>query len=202
MSEKTTDTSWWQTLPGVLTGIAAVITAVGTILAVLYQSGFIHREVPTAASAPPQSTSPHEQSQAPANINPGVPESPKENSQASESAQVRAGHYAFKLLDTKLESYSGKGSKTEKFALRLSLRVTDVMGVSDYVDRRTIRLSVDGAELLPENSINFAVSGRESVETEALFIVPADASAIALLLGRPEDAVAKLPLSLNLSVRP
>lgn len=75
------------------------------------------------------------------------------------------------------------------------------MGMSDYVDRQTIRLSVDGAELMPENPINFAVYDRQSVETEALFIVPADASTIALLLGRPEDAVARLPLSLGLSAR-
>lgn len=63
------------------------------------------------------------------------------------------------------------------------------MGVSDYVDRTTVRLSVDGAVLIPENSINLAVYGRQSVETEAVFVIPADASAIALLLGRPGDAV-------------
>ncbi|MFC0668528.1 hypothetical protein ACFSKY_13535 [Azotobacter chroococcum] len=46
MSEQKTGTSWWQTLPGVLTGIAAVITAVGGMIAVIYQSGFLGKEVP------------------------------------------------------------------------------------------------------------------------------------------------------------
>ncbi|MFC0668365.1 hypothetical protein ACFSKY_13545 [Azotobacter chroococcum] len=73
--------------------------------------------------------------------------------------------------------------------------------MSDYVDRGTVRLSVDGAELMPENSINFAVYDRQSFETEALFIVPADASIITLLFGRPEDTVARLPLSLDLGAR-
>lgn len=197
MSEQKTDTSWWQTLPGVLTGIAAVITAVGGVIAVIYQSGFFGKEV--SRSVP---DSPRDQNHAPVKVSPGALESSRGNSPPGESGQVRAGHYAFKLLETKLEPYSSDtGGNPEKFALRLSIRVTDVMGLSDYVDRSTIRLSVDGAELMPENSINFAVYDRQSVETEALFIVPADASAIALLLGRPEDAVARLPLSLNLSAR-
>jgi hypothetical protein len=184
-------------LPGVLTGIAAVITAVGGVIAVIYQSGFFGKEVPGSAPAHPR-----DQNHAPVKVGPDALEPPSGNSQPGESGQVRAGHYAFKLLDTKLESYSTrKGGNPEKFALRLSIRVTDVVGMSDYVDRRTVRLSVDGAELMPENSINFPVYARQSVETEVLFIVPADASATALLLGRPEDAVAKLPLSLSLSTR-
>lgn len=197
MSEEKTGTSWWQTLPGVLTGIAAVITAVGGVIAVIYQSGFFGGEVPGHAPA-----SLRDQNHAPVKISPGTFESSRGNSPPGESGQIRAGHYTFRLLDTKLESYSaGKGGIPEKFALRLSIRVTDVMGMSDYVDRQTIRLSVDGAELMPENPINFAVYDRQSVETGALFIVPADASTIALLLGRPEDAVARLPLSLGLSAR-
>lgn len=197
MSEQKTGASWWQTLPGVLTGIAAVITAVGGVVAVIHQSGFFGREV--AGSAP---SGPRDQNQAPVKASPGAIELPKVNSQPGASGQAHAGHYAFKLLDTNLEPYStGQDGNPEKFALRLSILVTDVMGTSDYVDRRTVRLSVDGAELMPENSINFAVYDRQSVETEALFIVPADASDVALLLGRPEDAVARLPLSLNLGAR-
>jgi hypothetical protein len=116
--------------------------------------------------------------------------------------QVRAGHYVFKLLGTMLEPYStDTNGNPQKFSLRLSIRVTDVSGMSDYVDRRTIRLLVDGAELLPENSINFAVYERQSAETEAVFIVPADASSVELLLGRPEAATGKLPLALNFGAR-
>ena len=197
MSEQKTGASWWQTLPGVLTGIAAVITAVGGVVAVIHQSGFFSGEV--AGTAP---AGPRDQNQAPVKVSPGAIESPEVNSQPGASGQAHAGHYAFTLLDTNLESYSiGQDGNPRKFALRLSIRVTDVIGMSDYVDRRTVRLSVDGAELMPENSINFAVHDRQSVETEALFIVHADASDVALLFGRPEDAVARLPLSLNLGAR-
>ena len=189
MSEHKSGTSWWQTMPGILTGIAAVITALGGMIAVVYQSGLLSREIPVAEAT---SALPKEK------INAGA-EPPKENPQPDEPRQLRVGHYVFKLLGTKLESYSTDANgNPQKFSLRLSIRVTDVMGKSDYVDRNTVRLSVDGAELIPENSINFSVYDRQSVETEAVFIVPADASVIALLLGRPEDAVGKLPLALDL----
>jgi hypothetical protein len=49
--------SFWTTLPGILTGLAAVVTAVATLLGVLYASGVIGRKSgePTArpTSAPP-----------------------------------------------------------------------------------------------------------------------------------------------------
>lgn len=196
MSEQKTGISWWQTLPGLLTGIAAVITAVGGVIAVIHQSGLFGKARPN-----PESIG-REQSNAPQIASSGVIGSPKLDSQSGESEQVRAGHYVFKLLDASQEAYStGKGGRPQKLALRVSIRVTDVMGMSDYVDRRTIRLSVDGAELMPENSINFSVYERQSVETEALFIVPADSSTIELLLGRPEDTVARLPLPVNMTAR-
>lgn len=185
MSEHKSDTSWWQTMPGVLTGIAAVITALGGMIAVVYQSGLLSRQVLNPPPARPRVADRRAVEDA--------------HPHSGELGQIRVGHYAFKLLRTKLESYSTDANgNPQKLSLRLSIRVTDVMGVSDYVDRSTVRLSVDGTVLIPENSINLAVYDRQSVETEAVFIVPADASVIALLLGRPENGVGKLPLTLDL----
>jgi len=46
MNERKTGTPWWQTLPGVLTGMAAVITAVGGVITVMYQSGLFDKQTP------------------------------------------------------------------------------------------------------------------------------------------------------------
>jgi hypothetical protein len=43
MSTESSSTSWWQTLPGVLTAIAGLITAVAGLLVVLLQTGVLHR---------------------------------------------------------------------------------------------------------------------------------------------------------------
>lgn len=43
MPRESDSTSWWQTLPGVLTAVAGLITAVAGLLAVLLQTGVLHR---------------------------------------------------------------------------------------------------------------------------------------------------------------
>jgi hypothetical protein len=186
--------SWWQTLPGVLTGVAALITAIVGLLALLAQQGMLGRkeavigplpsQLSADAGASPAGTG--ETSASPAPVLPGAKD------------EVRAGHYVFRLLDMKVEPYAtGADGKPTSVALRLSIRVTDVMGVTDYVDRLTIRLAVDGAELIPENSINLAVMEKQAVVTEALFIVPADARRVELLVGRASDATARIPLEIQ-----
>jgi hypothetical protein len=102
-------------------------------------------------------------------------------------------------LATQLQQYAvGKDGKASQLAFRLSMRITDVMGTTDYVDGRTIRLVVDGAELLPENSINLAVYDKQRGETEVLFIIPAHVNQVELLLGRSENATAAIPIELKL----
>ncbi|WP_432723977.1 hypothetical protein R0381_000683 [Jeongeupia wiesaeckerbachi] len=60
MDTDTEKGSWWKTLPGVLSGVAAVIAALGGLIAVLSQSGFFDQKkvaavapVPSEAQAPP-----------------------------------------------------------------------------------------------------------------------------------------------------
>ena len=134
---------------------------------------------------------------------PITPESGKAPQRIADNQwQTQAGHYLFKLLGTELAIYStGKHGNPEKYSLRVSIRVTDILGTADYVDGNTIRLSADGSLLSPENTINFAVYERQAVETEAVFIVPADAKAVELVLGRPQDGTSTLPLSLHLGER-
>ena len=43
-------TSWWQTLPGVLTALAGVITAVSGLVALLYQNGVLGHQGDAAAA--------------------------------------------------------------------------------------------------------------------------------------------------------
>ncbi len=43
--------SWWSTLPGVLTATAAVLTAIGSLTAVLYQNGALGSKAATASLA-------------------------------------------------------------------------------------------------------------------------------------------------------
>lgn len=53
MNEPQHTTSWWQTLPGVLTALAGVITAVSGLVALLYQNGVLghHGDASAATQA-------------------------------------------------------------------------------------------------------------------------------------------------------
>ncbi len=51
MTEETTKKSWWGTMPGVLTALAATITAVGSLVAVLSQSGLIGEKAREAVAS-------------------------------------------------------------------------------------------------------------------------------------------------------
>lgn len=183
--------SWLQTLPGVLTGTAAVLTAIGGLLAVLHQQGLLNigagHGVP-AASAPPAATR-----EAPA-----VSKAPVASGAASAAAGagVQAGHYRFELVGLKSAPYPG--ATPPKRWLYCTLTVTDVAGKADYVDGQTVRLRTQrGAVLNPENSVNVAVYEHGEATIEAAFVVPADGTQATLLLGRDGDAVADLAVNLG-----
>jgi hypothetical protein len=189
--------SWWQTLPGILTSAAAVIAAIGGLIGVLHQYGVFGRQE-RAASAdrsgerPPAVTS-LPAPDAPARSGAGTQ---AEAERAPAPREAQAGHLVYRILDVTREPYaSGPGGKTTRVALRLRVRVTDVMGMSDYVDGTTVRLLADGARLTPSNGLNEAVYERQSIEIEPFFVIPADASRVELLVGRDPDATAKIPLT-------
>lgn len=202
MDERKEGSSWWQTMPGILTGVAALITAVGGLIAVMHQGGKTASKVtpPAQEQTSVPAPKPDTAGSSAASTNSNVPVAAGNEVPPGASNQVRAGHFLFKVLGTSAESYStAADGKPQKVALNVSIRITDLVGRTDYVDGNTIRLAVDGAELTPQNSVNVAVYEKQSVETEALFVVPADATRIELLVGRADDAVGKLPLTLNLT---
>jgi len=69
-------------------------------------------------------------------------------------------------------------------------------------DAELVALDMMAGHLVPTDRLRSRTlvckqtSSTMSVETEARFVIPADASTIVLLLGRPEDAIGRLPLTL------
>lgn len=58
MSESAARQSWWQTLPGILTALAALLTAVGGILALLFQYGVLGDGKDSEVPPPPRAEVP------------------------------------------------------------------------------------------------------------------------------------------------
>jgi len=65
MADPQKSASWWQTLPGILTGLAAFITAISGLIALLYQNGFLdNKKEQTRPAIATTSTSAAEQAPA------------------------------------------------------------------------------------------------------------------------------------------
>ena len=75
--------------------------------------------------------------------------------QTSAGSEIQAGSLAYKLLKADLSQYSmGPDGKPSKWALRCSIRITDVMGLSTWVTSDNFHLLVEGVELSPQNQIS------------------------------------------------
>lgn len=192
------DARWWQTLPGVLTGIAALITAIGGIVAIVLQAPRPPTAVPTKSTTgriatPADGATARQPSPAAATDSRAAQQNPPD---AGAPQTLQVGHWLIKLLSARAEPYPGSDA-SPKALLHLSLRVTDTAGISDYVDRQTLRLIADGAELLPENFVDVAVYEHQAAEIEAVYRIPADVAKLQLLLGHPGDSVGRMPVTLN-----
>jgi hypothetical protein len=68
--------------------------------------------------------------------------------QTSTASEVQAGNLAYKFLNADLSQYSvAPDGKPSKWALRCSIRITDVMGLSGWVERATSLSTVERLSL-------------------------------------------------------
>jgi hypothetical protein len=199
--------SWWSTLPGVLTAIAAIITAVGGLLLALHQV----RPPAGASSAPHAQERPADRAGAdvawptsgrnPASGTPvaNVPAAQYPIMLAS-GAEARAGHLVYRILGARLEHYSdGPDGRPNKVVLRLAVRITDVMNIRGYVNREYFTLIADGVRLEPQNVFGENVWAQSATEVpDIVFVIPVSAGDSVLLeVGKQGEATARIPISLT-----
>jgi hypothetical protein len=194
-SAVTTGRSWWTTLPGVLTGAAAVITAATGVVAL-----FSHKEEP----APPSSI------QLPA-VLPSAPNIPPAQSQlAPASAAQTMPALPRVVLDgptqvsfekfppstyTVLDVDTRPRTPTD-YGLRFRIRLFNRGSYdTNFWDSR-FRLLIDGVPSAPDSGLNELVSGNAAKEGVVSFEVPNGARELALRIIHHQDSgeIADLPL--------
>ncbi len=173
---------WWQTLPGLLTAGAAIITALTGLLVAVHQAGFFSHstQAPTQAQVKPQPAgeSPHA-------IDSQSAASPHSASVASarpltlpEISQVRSGDSVYKLLSARIEPYS-----SDKVSLHLGVRMTNNGRFPANFWSDSFRLLVDGSLQAPTNSLNELLPANSSKDGDVEFAIPASASTVGLQMG-------------------
>jgi hypothetical protein len=171
---------WWQTLPGLLTAAAGIITAFTGLLVAAHQVGCFSRNTPIASQAPPHL---NEESSRSSESGQGT-SGPLAASTASRqltlpaNSEVRSGEYVFKLLSARVAPYA-----PDKVSLRLTVRMTNNNRFDANFWAASFRLLVDGSLQAPANNLDELVASHSAKEGEIEFVIPANTSTVGLQMG-------------------
>lgn len=165
---------WWQTLPGVLTAAAAIITAVTGLLVALNQAGLFHKS-PAAQtqneSSPAARSSPASAPATPAGAN-------SRQLPLPQITQVHSGDNLYQLLSVRLEPYS-----PDKVALHLSIRMTNKGKYPTNFWANSFRLLIDGSLQAPTTDLDNVLASNSSATGEVQFVIPAATASAGLQMG-------------------
>jgi hypothetical protein len=179
-----TSESWWTTLPGILTGVAAVITAVtGLIIA------FNRMTPPAAEKTETPATASSVESSAK-----GTPSNSKAVAialPALSEVKIDSGDTAIRILKVELQPYNA-----EKKALKFSLRYTNNRRYDANFWERSFRLLVDDIPQPPTNSLNEIVAGNSAKTADVIFEIPVAVDQVVLqIIGLTDNTQIPVPLT-------
>lgn len=178
---------WWQTVPGILTAMAATITAVTGLIVALQQAGMFEARTPRDATKPP----------AMAGTGPGPSTGPSAGPSTqfpralAAGSEVRLGGAAYRILAAQLDRRN-----VEELTLRFTVRMTNSGKYPANFWDETFRLLVDGVPRAPVGGLNKLVQGDSAGEGEVEFAVPA-ATQSAVLQVRHSDESTRIPIDLS-----
>ena len=199
--EKVSVPSWWQTAPGILTAVAALITATGGFLIVLNQIGCFDKSVHKETS---EIKTPVESKEPQQSITENKTNTDKQNPDNRTSANnsvtlphpddIKMETIKIKFLELTKDKYSS-GNNSLRIKFRLINEGTSY-GTFDYY---LFRLLFDGQMLSPEKSAQGYVDPKSSKDGETLFVFPESVENAELQISYiyDEKLTTKFPIKLN-----
>jgi len=180
--------SWWQTLPGILTGLAAIITAVtGLILAFNRTGSRSEPATPTSSSSPPTLS---REATAPAA---GTADSGASGAIALpplHEVKLAGGATVVTILSAQVAPIDAA-----RRTLTFDVRHTNAGHYPANFWGRSYRLIVDGVPREPTNSLNEVVGPDSAKEGEVVFELPRGAKDVTLQITSGDDKT-RLPFTL------
>lgn len=177
MADEAKSQSWWHTLPGVLTAIAAAITATSGLIAALYQAGVIGKKEAATTPARTSTAKPAEQVA-------GIAQSPVKPASAPNDAPITKVElldgrevvmqdgtgWKFKYTVVSAERALTSGGK-QMVRLRVRVWTNASGGVVLWSD--SFRLKVGDMSLKPVNNLNELAARDETKDGEVEFEIDA-----------------------------
>src|SRR6478752_4796322 len=163
MSDEEKGKSWWHTLPGILTGVTAIISAVAGLLVAINQTGWLSRSGSQLAQ---RHQSPIAVPQSAGGREPGA------TVVLPRLRQYQLGDFVFTVLGASLSSRN-----TESGTLSIKVRLLNNKSYPANFWNEQFRLLIDDVPQAPSGSLNEVVDGNAAKDGEVTFVVPHTASA-------------------------
>lgn len=165
--------AWWQTLPGLLTAGAAILTALTGFLVALNQIGFFHHHPPPAAA---------QNATGQIDGTPGVQIAGTNPASARLSlpgnVELRTEDAVYTLLSARVSPYA-----PGQIALDLTVRMTNNDRFDANFWSKSFRLLVNGALQPPVNDLDDVAPANGAKEATIEFVIPANTAAVDLQMG-------------------
>lgn len=182
--------SWWQTVPGILTGIAAVITAVTGLVVAFNRTDGRPREqatpptrsVPAAPATGPAATPPSSNLAQPAAQSIALP--------TPNPLRLSGGDAVIAILSAQTEPIDA-----DRRLLKLHLRYTNTSRYPANFWSASYRLLVADVPRAPTNLLDEVVDGDSAKEGDVMFEVPVTEKNVVLQVSAGDDK-SRLPLKL------
>lgn len=169
--------AWWQTLPGLLTAGAAVLTAITGLLLALNQIGLFRHSHPPPGSAPSGAAAAGQiagtDSAQPAAPNPASAELPLPG-----DAVLRTEDAVYTLLSARVSPYA-----PGQVAIGFTVRMTNNNRFDANFWSKSFRILIDGAPEPPAGDLDEVVPANSAREAAIEFVVPANTSTVGLQMG-------------------
>jgi hypothetical protein len=182
---------WWQTLPGLLTAGAAIITALTGLLVALHQTGLFNHTAPAQTQSSSQSAG-----ASPASTQAAGGATPSATAASRpvplpQITEVRSGQAVFKLLAARVDPYS-----VDKVDVHLTVRMTNNSPYPANFWADSFRLLVGGTLQAPDNTLNDLLPSNSSKEGDVEFVIPAATSTAGLQMGDVGDGKPTIAIAL------
>lgn len=196
MSEDANPKSWWQTVPGILTAIAAIISAATALVAALNQTGIFADKDGAKPAAVAESVAAKKSPEGTTATS--VLPSTATNAQATTvvlppNPRLDVGKLAYTLVSAEAEPYA-----QNKLVLKLKVRMANNDRYDANFWSASFRLVEDGVLQAPTSELNEIVAGNTSKEAAITFVVAASSKKLELQMGNVGEGAPSLLLSKNL----
>ena len=182
--------SWWQTVPGVLTGVAAVVTAITGLVVAFNRTDSRAREQPTPSTQSVPSAAATRPAATPASPNPAQAGAQSVALPTPNPLRLAGGDAVVTILSAQTEPIDA-----DRRLLKLHVRYTNHSRYPANFWSASYRLLVADVPRSPTNLLDEVVDGDSAKEGDVIFEVPSMEKDVVLQVSSGDEK-SRLPLKL------